>query len=170
MRALANALLSSGNAAIVTNASQLSVSLSPAQSGAPTFPNILPSLPPGVLSNITTMDPHMQNAYSEQGSFEIEQQIGEHATLSVGYQHLRGLHLIGLGMFSRWFHIVAAAAVLGAGVSVVRVDAATPAGPPLISALREGGYVLVMRHASSPPTPPTPKRRAHQYQVSRASA
>jgi phosphohistidine phosphatase SixA len=57
-------------------------------------------------------------------------------------------------MFSRWFHIVAAAAVLGAGVSVVRVDAATPAGPPLISALREGGYVLVMRHASSPTMPP----------------
>jgi phosphohistidine phosphatase SixA len=57
-------------------------------------------------------------------------------------------------MYSRWFHIVAAAAVLGAGVSVVRVDAATPAGPPLISALREGGYVLVMRHASSPTMPP----------------
>ena len=36
----------------------------------------------------------MQNAYSEQGSFEIEQQLGAHSTLSVGYQHLRGLHLI----------------------------------------------------------------------------
>ena len=36
----------------------------------------------------------MQNAYSEQGSFEIEQQFGAHSTLTVGYQHLRGLHLI----------------------------------------------------------------------------
>jgi hypothetical protein len=40
------------------------------------------------------MNPHMQNAYSEQGSLEIEQQIGATSTLSVGYQHLRGLHLI----------------------------------------------------------------------------
>ncbi len=36
----------------------------------------------------------MQNAYSQQASFEIEQQIGERGTLSVGYQNLRGLHLI----------------------------------------------------------------------------
>ena len=36
----------------------------------------------------------MKNAYSEQGSFEIEQQIGKNGTLSVGYQHVRGLHLI----------------------------------------------------------------------------
>jgi hypothetical protein len=51
-------------------------------------------LPPGVLFNFSTMDPHMRNAYSEQGSFEIERQIGAHSTLSVGYQHVRGLHLI----------------------------------------------------------------------------
>ena len=36
----------------------------------------------------------MKNAYSEQGSFEIEQQLGRNTTLSVGYQHVRGLHLI----------------------------------------------------------------------------
>ena len=40
------------------------------------------------------MNPQMQNAYSEQGSLEIEQQLGGRATLSAGYQHLRGLHLI----------------------------------------------------------------------------
>jgi hypothetical protein len=40
------------------------------------------------------MKPNMQNAYSEQGSFEIEQQLGASSTLSVGYQHVRGLHLI----------------------------------------------------------------------------
>jgi hypothetical protein len=47
-----------------------------------------------VLVNFSTMNPHMQNAYSEQGSLEIEQQLGERATFSIGYQHLRGLHLI----------------------------------------------------------------------------
>jgi hypothetical protein len=40
------------------------------------------------------MDPRMQNAYSEQGNLEIERQLGAHSVLSVGYQHLRGLHLI----------------------------------------------------------------------------
>ncbi len=100
LRALANALLSSNNTTAITATSQLSVSLSPTQTGAPVFPNILPGilvnnvLPAGVLVNFTTMNPHMQNAYSEQGSLEIEQQIGNRGTLSVGYQHLRGLHLI----------------------------------------------------------------------------
>ena len=96
LRALANALLSSNNTTSITSGSQLSVSLSPTQTGAPVFPNILPAtgLPSGVRVNFSTMDPHMQNAYSEQGSFEIEQQVGSRSTLSVGYQHLRGLHLI----------------------------------------------------------------------------
>jgi hypothetical protein len=46
------------------------------------------------LVNLTTMDREMQNAYSQQASLEIERQIGERSTLSVGYQNLRGLHLI----------------------------------------------------------------------------
>jgi hypothetical protein len=96
LRALANALLSSGNTTNLSAASQVSVSLSPAQTGAPVFPNILPAsgLPAGVLVNFSTMRRDMQTAYSEQGNLEIEQQVGAHATLSAGYQHLRGLHLI----------------------------------------------------------------------------
>jgi hypothetical protein len=96
LRALANALLSSGNTTNLTAASQVSVSLSPAQTGAPIFPNILPAagLPAGVLVNFTTMRRDMQTAYSEQGSLEIEQQVGRQATLSAGNQHLRGMHLI----------------------------------------------------------------------------
>jgi len=96
LRALANALLSANNTVNPAELSQISVSLSPTQAGAPVFPNILPSLtlPPGVLFNFSTMDPHMRNAYSEQGSFEIEQQLSGHSTFSVGYQHVRGLHLI----------------------------------------------------------------------------
>lgn len=96
LRALANAILSADNTVNTGKLSQISVSLSPAQAGAPVFPKILNSLtiPPGVLLNFSTMDRNMQNAYSEQGSFEIEQQIDGHSTLSVGYEHLRGLHLI----------------------------------------------------------------------------
>jgi hypothetical protein len=94
LRALANALLSSGNTTNLTSASQVSVSLSPAQTGAPLFPNILNALPSGVLVSYTTMDPRMQNACSAQGSLEIERRLGASSTLSVGYQHLRGRHLI----------------------------------------------------------------------------
>ncbi len=94
LRALANALLSGGNTTTTGPNSQVSVSLSPTQTGAPVFPNILTTAAGGVLVNFSTMNPHMQNAYSEQGSLEIEHQVGTRATVSVGYQHLRGLHLI----------------------------------------------------------------------------
>ncbi len=96
LRPLANALLSADNTTTVSNLQQLSISLSPTQAGAPVFPNILGSLtiPAGVLFNFSTMNPNMKNAYSEQGNFEIEEQLGKGATLSVGYQHIRGLHLI----------------------------------------------------------------------------
>ena len=94
LRALANALLSGGNTTVIGPNSQESVSLSPAQAGAPVFPNIITALPAGALVNFSTMNTHMQNAYSEQGNLEIEQQLGADMTLSVGYQHLRGLHLI----------------------------------------------------------------------------
>ena len=78
LRALANALLSAGNTTDVANLSQISISLSPTQSGRAGVSEHLSSLtlPPGVLFNFTTMNPHMQNAYSEQGSLEIEQQLG----------------------------------------------------------------------------------------------
>lgn len=96
LRALANALLSAGNTTNPNQMSQISVSLSPAQTGAPVFPSLLAAavLPPGVLFNFTTMQRSMQNGYAQQGSLEIEQQLGRRATLSVSYQHLRGLHLV----------------------------------------------------------------------------
>ena len=94
LRALANALISSGNTTNLVTAQQLSESLAFGQTGAPVFPNILSRVPAGVLVSFTTMDPHMQNAYSQQASLEIEQQFGHHGTLSVSYQHMRGAHLI----------------------------------------------------------------------------
>jgi hypothetical protein len=95
LRALANAILSAGNTTDLANLQQIGVSLSPAQVGAPAFPNILPGVVPSVtLVNLTTMDRHLQNANSRQASLEVEHQIGERATISVGYQYLRGLDLL----------------------------------------------------------------------------
>lgn len=64
------------------------------QIGAPVFPNILPAYPSGVLTAITTIDPHIQESYSEQGGLEVERQFGKSASLSVGYNHLRGEKLL----------------------------------------------------------------------------
>jgi hypothetical protein len=59
------------------------------------FPAILPgAVPSVVLANLTTMDPHLQNAYSRQASLELERQVGRLATYTVGYQYVRGVNLI----------------------------------------------------------------------------
>ena len=86
LRALSNALQRGGTkyrTAILTQA----------QAGAPIFPNVF-ALPAGVLPNITTIDPHIRSGYSQQASFEIEQELSSKMTLGISYQHLRGLHLI----------------------------------------------------------------------------
>lgn len=96
LRALANALLSANNSTDPANLRQISVSLSPTQTGAPIFPSILSSLtlPPGVLLNFSTMQTNLQNAYSQQGNFDIEQQLGAKSTVEIGYEHVRGVHLL----------------------------------------------------------------------------
>ena len=95
LRALANAILSAGNTTDLANLRQIGVSLSPTQAGAPVFPNILSGVVPTVtLVNLTTMNPDMQNAYSTQASVEVERQLGDRNTVSVGYQYVRGSDLI----------------------------------------------------------------------------
>ena len=95
LRAVANALLSAGNTTDLANLRQIGVSLSPTQAGAPVFPNILAGVVPTVtLVNLTTMQADMKNAYSQQASIEIERQIGDRNTVSVGYQYVRGRDLI----------------------------------------------------------------------------
>jgi hypothetical protein len=95
LRALANALLSANNTTNLGNLQQTAISLSPTQAGAPVFPNILAAPVQSVtLFNLTTMDPNMQNAYSEQASVEVERQIGDLGAISVGYSHMKGVHLI----------------------------------------------------------------------------
>jgi hypothetical protein len=95
LRALANALLSAGNTTDLGQLRQTSISLSPTQAGAPVFPQILTGVVPSItLPSLTTMDRHLQNAYSRQASLEVEQQIGDRATATVGYQYVRGKNLL----------------------------------------------------------------------------
>lgn len=95
LRALANALMAANNTTDLSQLQQTSITLAPSQSGAPVFPNVLNSaLPSTALVSLSTMDRSMKNAFSQQANLEIEQQVGERGTVSVGFQHLRGLHLI----------------------------------------------------------------------------
>lgn len=94
LRPLSNALQSSHNTTNFDGSTFVTVSVSPTQTAAPAFPNILSTLPSGVLVNFTTMGMHIQNAYSEQASLEVEQQLSSSSSLSLSYQHLRGLHLL----------------------------------------------------------------------------
>jgi hypothetical protein len=94
LRALSNALQSSNNTTNITPSTFLTASLSPTQQGAPAFPAILTTQPSGVLINFTTMDPRLQNAYSQQATLQVEQQIFPGSTLGISYQHVRGLHLV----------------------------------------------------------------------------
>ncbi len=64
--------------------------------------------------------------------------------------------------------LVALFATLSLGVTAA--DAATLAGRELVTALRHGGYVILMRHASSPRTPPEgakadPENLQHERQL-----
>ncbi|HYW73972.1 MAG TPA: carboxypeptidase regulatory-like domain-containing protein [Pyrinomonadaceae bacterium] len=89
LRATSNALQRDGSKYIV-------VQLAPPQTGAPSFPSVLANQPAALATkpNITRIDPNIETSYSEQLSFEVERELPGEASLSVGYLHLRGLHLI----------------------------------------------------------------------------
>jgi hypothetical protein len=89
LRATSNALQRDGSKYLVAQ-------LAPTDAGAPVFPNVLASLPSNLPTrpNITRVDPNIENSYSEQANLQIERELPGGASLSVGYLHLRGLHLI----------------------------------------------------------------------------
>src|SRR5262245_1997650 len=64
------------------------------QAGAPVFPNVAASFPAGFLPSVTTIDPEIENAYTQQASLQVERELTASASLSVGYLRTRGLHLI----------------------------------------------------------------------------
>lgn len=89
LRATSNALQRDGSKYTV-------VQLSPTQTGAPIFPNVLATRPSNLLTkpNITRIDPDISNSYSQQFNLQIERELPNDASASIGYLHLRGLHLI----------------------------------------------------------------------------
>lgn len=94
LRALANALISAGNTTDPTQANLLSYSYSPTTAGAPVFPSVAATPPAGAQINYALMNRTVQNAYAEQASLGVEQQILGRGTLGISYQHARGLHLL----------------------------------------------------------------------------
>lgn len=89
LRATSNALQRDGSKYLV-------VQYSPTQAGAPVFPNVLAAQPSILLTkpNITRIDPLIENSYSEQANLQIERELPGDASVSIGYLHLRGMHLI----------------------------------------------------------------------------
>jgi hypothetical protein len=88
LRAVSNALQRDGSKYLV-------VQLAPSDEGAPRFPDILPALPDTLPTrpNVTHIDPDINSGYSEQANIQLERELPG-GSLSVGYIHLRGLHLI----------------------------------------------------------------------------
>jgi hypothetical protein len=89
LRATSNALQRDGSKYVV-------IQLAPTDAGAPVFPDVLPALPAHLPTrpNITRIDTLIENSYSMQASLQVERELPGGASLSVGYMHLRGLHLI----------------------------------------------------------------------------
>jgi hypothetical protein len=89
LRATSNALQRDGSKFLV-------VQLSPTQTGAPVFPNVL-ALQPSTLPtkpNITRIDPNIETSYSQQASLQVERELPGNAVVSIGYLHVRALHVI----------------------------------------------------------------------------
>jgi outer membrane receptor protein involved in Fe transport len=68
--------------------------LSFGQPDAPAFPQVLAAFPSNLLVSITAIDPGIESSYNEQASLQIERQLDGSTSLSVGYLHTRGLHLV----------------------------------------------------------------------------
>ncbi len=92
------AMLGAYNSAIETNGNpkRISVSLAPAASGAPGFPNTLNDLPAGYTlppQNVFTIDPDFQIGYTFQNNLQVERSLANNLSASVGVVYVRGYHL-----------------------------------------------------------------------------
>lgn len=89
LRATSNALQRDGTKYVV-------VQLAPTQAGAPVFPNVLAAQPATFITkpNLTRIDPNIETSYSEQANLQVERELPGNALISVGYLHLRTLHII----------------------------------------------------------------------------
>ena len=62
--------------------------------GAPAFPSVLNRFPSGILTNITSIDPDIQNGVGRQANIAIEHRFGNRMSASAGYLHLTGRQII----------------------------------------------------------------------------
>lgn len=88
-RATSNALQRDGSKYVVAILSRTSP-------GAPVFPNILSAQPSTLTTkpSVTRIDPHIENSSSQQANLQIERALPWDSSVSVGYVHLRGTHII----------------------------------------------------------------------------
>jgi hypothetical protein len=88
-RATSNALQRDGSKYIVAILSRNSPQ-------APVFPTVLAAQPANltVKPSITRIDPEIENSYGEQANLQIERELPGNASVSLGYLHLRGAHII----------------------------------------------------------------------------
>jgi hypothetical protein len=70
------------------------ISLQRTQAGAPIFPDKLSDIPSGVLLSLSTIDPDIKVGYGIQANLEIEREIARQVSVSIGYLHTRGIHII----------------------------------------------------------------------------
>jgi hypothetical protein len=68
--------------------------LSPAQTGAPSWPAVLPAFPEGVLVSITNINAAIEDGYSEQAGVQIERAVASAVSVQAGYNYLRGHKII----------------------------------------------------------------------------
>jgi hypothetical protein len=87
LRALSNALQRDGSKYQVAT-------LSFGQAGAPVFPGILAAFPPGQTICITTMDPRIRDSSTQQSSLQVDRELSPSTSISLGFSHFRGEHLI----------------------------------------------------------------------------
>lgn len=64
------------------------------QAGAPAFPAVLPAFPASLLTNITSIDPEIDNGVSRQFGLQLERQLGRGLSGTIGYTHLAGRQII----------------------------------------------------------------------------
>jgi hypothetical protein len=87
LRALSNALQRDGvkyRAALLTFG----------QKDAPIFPAVLDEFPASVLTNVTSIDPGIRSGVGRQASVEIERQISDLLSATLGYMHITGRNII----------------------------------------------------------------------------
>jgi hypothetical protein len=89
LRATSNALQRDGSKYIVAILQRTSA-------GSPNFPNTLTNQPTTLTTkpSITRIDPNIENSYSQQASLQIERSLPWQSSVSIGWLHLRGLHII----------------------------------------------------------------------------